>query len=280
MTDLASLRRAYAHDVLALAGVASPALEQAYAAVPREAYVGPGPWKLYGASGQIDTPDTNPAHLYANVLVALVPEKRINNGEPSGHAMWLAAADPKPGEHVVHIGVGTGYYTAILAELVGPTGQNPAGQVTAIEYDAHLAKRAEHNLAAYRHVTIIHADGITWPFAPADVIYVNAGVTRPADHWLDRLKDGGRLVLPLTASGPHPVGAVFCFTRHGDAFAARYVSPTAFIPCEGLRDEGDGDALAAAFAKGGARQVTRLVRGAAPPEDQCWLRGNGWSLCF
>ena len=48
--------------------------------------------------------------------------------------MWLAAADPKPGDHVVHIGIGTGYYTAILAELVGPT-----GRVTAIEYDASLA---------------------------------------------------------------------------------------------------------------------------------------------
>ncbi|RYD87743.1 MAG: methyltransferase domain-containing protein [Sphingomonadales bacterium] len=275
MTDLATLRRTYARNVLATAGVTSPALERAYATVAREAYVGPGPWTLYSARGQVDTADASPAHLYANVLVALLPEKRINNGEPSGHAMWLAAANPKPGDHVVHIGVGTGYYTAILAELVGPT-----GQVTAIEYDAHLAKRAEHNLAAYRHVTIVHADGVIWPFAPADVIYVNAGVTRPADLWLDRLKDGGRLVLPLTASGQHPPGAVFCFTRHGDAFAARYVSPTAFIPCEGLRDEGDGDALAEAFAKGGAQQVTRLVRGAAPPERQCWLRGNGWSLCY
>jgi protein-L-isoaspartate(D-aspartate) O-methyltransferase len=274
MTDLAALRRAYAREILALVGVKSPALERAYAAVPREAYVGPGPWTLYGAGGQIDTADANPAHLYANVLVSLLPEKRINNGEPSGHAMWLAAADPKPAEHVVHIGVGTGYYTAILAELVGPS-----GQVTAIEYDAQLAKRAEHNLAAYRHVTIIHADGVSWPFAPADVVYVNAGVTRPASNWLDRLKDGGRLVLPLTASGDHPAGAVFCFTRHGDAFSARYVSRTAFIPCEGLREEGDGDALAAAFARGGAETVTCLVRGPPPPEEQCWLRGDGWSLC-
>lgn len=274
MTDLATLRHAYAREVLGLAGVKSPALEQAYATVPREAYVGPGPWTLYGASGQIDTANADPAHLYANVLVSLLPEKRINNGEPSGHAMWLAAADPKLGEHVVHIGVGTGYYTAILAELVGPS-----GQVTAIEYDAHLAKRAEHNLAAYRHVTIVHADGVTWPFAPADVIYVNAGVTRPAGNWLDRLKDGGRLVLPLTASGDHPPGAVFCFTRRGDDFHARYVSRTAFIPCEGLRDDADGDVLAAAFARGGAETVTRLVRGTPPPGAPCWLQGDGWSLC-
>jgi protein-L-isoaspartate(D-aspartate) O-methyltransferase len=30
---------------------------------------------------------------------------------------------------------------------------------------------------------------------PADVIYVNAGVTQPVESWLDRLKDGGRMIL-------------------------------------------------------------------------------------
>ena len=108
---------------------------------------------------------------------------------------------------------------------------------------------------------MIHGDGTTLPFDFADVIYVNAGVTRPADHWLDRLKHGGRLVLPLTASGEAPAGAVFCFTRHGEEFCARMVSPTAFIPCEGMRDQESGEALAAAFAKGGVERVARLVRG-------------------
>ena len=34
----------------------------------------------------------------------------------------IAAAAPRPGEHVVHVGAGVGYFTAILAELVGATG--------------------------------------------------------------------------------------------------------------------------------------------------------------
>ena len=38
------------------------------------------------------------------------------------HAALIAAAAPQPGEHVLHIGVGVGYYTTILAELVGATG--------------------------------------------------------------------------------------------------------------------------------------------------------------
>src|ERR1700680_2456556 len=93
-----------------------------------------------------------------------------------------------------HIGVGVGYYTAILAELVGAT-----GRVTAIEYDAELAARATANLAQTPHVRVVHGDGTRIAFEPVDVIYVNAGATRPADAWLDRLKEGGRLILPLTA---------------------------------------------------------------------------------
>jgi tRNA A58 N-methylase Trm61 len=47
------------------------------------------------------------------------------------------------GEHVLHLGCGTGYYTAIAAELVGPT-----GKVTAIEIDAALAQKARAALPA------------------------------------------------------------------------------------------------------------------------------------
>src|SRR5215813_13951338 len=50
-----------------------------------------------------------------------------------------------------------------------------------------------------RKVRVLQGDGAQIAFDPADVIYVNAGATRPADIWLDRLNDGGRLVLPLTS---------------------------------------------------------------------------------
>ena len=109
---------------------------------------------------------------------------------------------------------GVGYYTAILAELGGAT-----GRVTAIEYDAELAARATANLAQTPHVRVVHGDGTRIAFEPADVIYVNAGATRPADAWLDRLKEGGRLILPLTADAFPNLdvrrGAVFRIERHG-----------------------------------------------------------------
>ncbi|MCI0363090.1 MAG: hypothetical protein L0219_04365 [Phycisphaerales bacterium] len=46
---------------------------------------------------------------YQDALFALVPEKSINNGSPSLYARLLAALDTKPGDHVLHIGAGTGY---------------------------------------------------------------------------------------------------------------------------------------------------------------------------
>jgi hypothetical protein len=52
-----------------------------------------------------------------DVVVALVPEKAINNGQPSLHARCLALLDPLPGESVIHIGSGTGYVDALGAEL-------------------------------------------------------------------------------------------------------------------------------------------------------------------
>ncbi len=277
-SDAADIRRDYARNILERAGVTSPRLEDAFAAIPREDFVGPGPWSLFSFSGYRRTEDADPKHLYDDVLVALVPKKRINNGQPSGHAIWLNAADPRPGDHVVHVGAGTGYYTAMLAHLIGVQ-----GRITAIEYDANLAAKARENLKPYPNVTVLQGDGTTLPFNPADVIYVNAGVTRPAESWLDGLKEGGRLVLPLTASsgpGQIPPGVVFRFERRETDFLATVVSPTAFIPCEGLRETEHGEALAKAFADGDVHRVTRLVRGGDWPDDQVWLRGPGWTLLY
>jgi protein-L-isoaspartate(D-aspartate) O-methyltransferase len=128
-------------------------------------------------------------------IFAILPERHLNNGAPSLHAKLISEASIKEGDHVVHVGPGTGYYTAIMAHLACPS-----GRVTAIEFDPALAERARQNLASLRNVSVAQGDGAAVPFDAADVIYVNAGATHPADAWLDGLKEGGRLVLPLTAS--------------------------------------------------------------------------------
>jgi Protein-L-isoaspartate(D-aspartate) O-methyltransferase (PCMT) len=85
--------------------------------------------------------------------------------------------------------------TAIMACLVGPS-----GKVTGIELDASVAARAKENPSSYPNVLIVNGDGTSVPFDAADVIYINAGVTRPVVSWLERLTDRGLLILPMTAN--------------------------------------------------------------------------------
>ncbi|MGB6561545.1 MAG: hypothetical protein WBE69_02940 [Candidatus Binataceae bacterium] len=171
------------------------------------------------------------------------------------------------------------YYTAILAELVGG-----AGRVTAIEFDPALAARAAANFAQAAQVRVVTGDRTRIPFDPADVVYVNAGATRAADCWLDGLREGGRLVLPLTAGGfpptERPRGAVFRIERRGEEFLARRISGVVIFPCEGARDEASEQALAAAFDEGGVERVTRLYRRDDLAEEDCWLRAPGWCLAY
>ncbi|WP_245452890.1 methyltransferase domain-containing protein [Bradyrhizobium sp. C9] len=248
-------------------------------------FVGPGPWlMLRWGRDYAPTPDADPVYLYTNDLVALLPERRLNNGQPSLHAYLMHHAAPASGEHVVHIGTGTGYYTALLAHLAGP-----AGRVTGIEYDPELAARARANLAPYPNVEIIAGDGTRASFDPADVIYVNAGCTQPAARWLDGLADGGRLILPLTSDegfkggAPEQIarsGAVFRVRREGVQYQATWISPVAIIPCDGGREEASEKVLAEAFARGGWQRVTRLYRDAEIPDERCWLRGDAWCLAY
>jgi protein-L-isoaspartate(D-aspartate) O-methyltransferase len=272
--ELAIVRRAYAKQVTMRYNTAHPRVEAAFAAVRREAFLGPGPWPLLRSHPYVTTPDDDPVYLYQDLLVGLVPERRLNNGEPSGHAMLMAQADPRPGEHVVHIGAAVGYYTAILAHMVGGS-----GRVTAIEYDLSLAARLAANFAGQPNVRTVQGDGTKIDFDPAEVIYVNAGATRPADIWLDRLKDGGRMILALTRD-KDTVGAWFRIERRCEEFFAKGFSTAGLFPCEGARDADSERALVAALDKGGWDRVTRLYRRDDMPAEQCWLKGPDWCLVY
>jgi protein-L-isoaspartate(D-aspartate) O-methyltransferase len=282
--ELGLVRRGYAREIMATAGIPDARVETAFAEVRREDFLDPGPWLVIGDRGDyVPTPSADPAFLYLDHVIGILPQRHINNGQPSLHALLLAYAGLQAGEHVVHIGAGTGYYTAIMAHLVGSS-----GRVTAIELDSGLAARARGNLSSYPNVRVACGNGAVVPFDAADVIYVNAGATRPAEAWLDGLAEGGRLILPLTTNRgfvrndpPVPIerrGAVFRIERRSFEFLARWISAVAIFPCEGARDPLSEAALAEAFEKGGWRQVTRLCRGNDTPADRCWLRAPGWCL--
>ena len=183
----------------------------------------------------------------------------------------LAACAPKAGEVVIHVGAGTGYYTAILARLV-----DSGGHVHAFEINPDLAGRSARNLAGYGNVTVHAASALEAQLPPASVIYVCAGATHIPTIWLDALTVGGRLILPLTTSdGP---GFMLLVTRRSAAtYEARHVSTAYFIGCVGGRDETQSQILRSALRAQSPKAIRSLRRGEAPDET-AWCTGNGWWL--
>jgi len=267
-----SARRLFAEELCSLNGITSPDIFAAFASVPRERFVGPGPWVIqsHGKSGF--TQDADPAHVYRDALIVLDETKRLNNGQPSLWAIHLGLLFIRSGDEILHLGCGTGYYTAILAELTGPH-----GKVTAIEVDEGLATRARVALQPWSQVTVIHADGSRGPFQPADAIVISAGATHPLATWLAAVKPAGKLLFPLTSTrGP---GTMAHLTRvSADRFAAALRGSVFFVDFEGARDPAVSKELAHALRRDEGTSVRSLRCDVHMKDDSCWLHGNGW--CF
>ena len=173
---------------------------------------------------------------------------------------------------MLHVGCGVGYYTAVVAETVGEH-----GHVTGVEIDADLAARAGANLAYLKHVSVIAGDGAALHLGPFDAIFINAGATEPKRVWLDALRDGGRLLLPLTASvsaeeiNTLGFGMMLKVTRHREGYAAGFFSEVGIFPCIGARDEAAQRRLQEAFASGNWESVRSLRRDIHQETSTCWL---------
>jgi protein-L-isoaspartate(D-aspartate) O-methyltransferase len=252
----------------------------AFATVPRERFFGPGPWRILSPVAMPEywtTEDADPRHLYHDVLIAIDEARGLNNGQPSLWARMYDHLKLSRGDHVVHIGAGTGYYSAILADIVGRT-----GRVTAIEIDPMLAVRAKENLAAaWPQATVVAADGFLFQLdRPADAIVVNAGVTHFSPVWFDALAaDNGRLLVPLTNA--ERWGGFLMITRQaGDScrYPARFIGRVGIIPCVGGRDSAAEERLSAALARGDFTAIQSLRRAPEEPDHTCWLAGDGWWL--
>ena len=277
-------RRRYAEELQFTARVTAPAVVEAFAAVPRERFLGPGPWRVLSPMAMAEywtTGDADPRHLYHDVLVAIDEARRLNNGQPSLWARMYDQLELQRGAEIVHVGAGTGYYSAILAEIVGR-----GGRVTAIELDPVLAERARRNLAGgWPQAGVVNADGFAYrPERPADAIVVNAGVTHFPPGWLDGLAaENGRLLVPLTGPERSRGGCFILVTRTGRdsiRYAARFAGRVGIIPCVGGRDSAAEARLEAAFARarGDYSAIRSLRRAPEEPDETCWLAGEGWWL--
>jgi protein-L-isoaspartate(D-aspartate) O-methyltransferase len=277
MSDLIEqARHRYAEELRFTARVSSPAVVGAFATVPREFFVGPGPWRVKSPMNMAEywtTEDADPRHVYHDVLIALDEARSINNGQPSLWAYLFDQIGIAPGEHVLHLGGGTGYYTGIAAELVGSS-----GKVTAIEIDMMLAEKARAALAPWPNVTVVNADGAGISFDPADVIFASAGATHPLPAWLDALKAGGRLLFPMTTLRDGPGAMILVTHRADNEFAARFVCRAGFIPFTGARDPDLMRRLGFAFGVDRGAGVKSLRRDDHTEDHTCWLHGWGWCL--
>ena len=234
--SVAELRAFYAKEMASASGSSDPRIEQIFNLVRREAFMPPGPWRVLVGDNYVETLSADPRYLYQNNLIALDPEKGINNGEPFFHARWIGAVAPKAGETVAHIGAGTGYYSAILSMLVLPN-----GVITAYEVDEKLAALARRNLARFENVTVVLGNAVSVPIPISDIIYVNAGVVAPPGHWLDALRPDARMIFPWRPTPQTALAALV--TRTASGFEFKPLMPAWFIPCLGASETSATDIL-------------------------------------
>jgi protein-L-isoaspartate(D-aspartate) O-methyltransferase len=269
---LKQARRAFAEELRAVAHVVDDRVVDAFAAVPRERFVGPGPWRIFNADGYWSTPDADPRHLYHNVLVALDESRGLNTGQPSLWAYHFDRVSVHTGDRVLQIGTGSGYFTAILAELVGGT-----GRVLGFEVDGPLADAAAKNLAPWPQASVRKIAGAPEIEGYWDVVVAFAGATAPPAAWIESLAPAGRALIPLT--NEQRWGFSLRVDRRAGGLAARSAGNIGIFHAHGLRNPAEAAALGQVLNDlAGLAALKSLRRDRHDKDESCWLHGAGWCL--
>ena len=155
-----------------------------------------------------------------------IAEKQTTS-QPYMIAAMIQAAEIKPEDRILEIGAGSGYQTALLAEL--------ASQVFAVERYASLAETAQKTLErlGYRNAKIVTGDGSLGlaEAAPFDAIIVSAAAPRIPQALTDQLAVGGRLLVPIGDSEQQVLQLI---QRHADGTtSARTLEGCRFVPLIG-----------------------------------------------
>lgn len=174
-------------------------IEAAFAAAPREWFLPPAARLRAGVDG--------PIHIgHAQTC-----------SQPRTVSEMLRLLDPRPGLRVLDVGSGSGWTTALLAELVGP-----AGEVRGVELEPDLATWGSENLARgqwpWASITTAEPGVIGDPaHGPYDRILVSADAREIPTDLLEQLSDDARLVLPVRGTMTLVVrtAAADTVTEHG-----------------------------------------------------------------
>jgi protein-L-isoaspartate(D-aspartate) O-methyltransferase len=222
MNDTSALHQALVDKMKQMGFIRTPSVEAAFRAVPRHLFL----------------PNVSAKKAYQDDAIVT---KWLDNGQPISSssqptlmAIMLEQLDLKVGDRILEIGAGTGYNAALMAHIVGKT-----GEVIALDIDKDIVDNACENLelAGFQQVKVICTDGgFGYPnAAPYDRIILTVGAWDIIPAWQEQLKPNGRLLLPLTIKEDVEITVAF-------DLADGYLVSTSINPCGFMK-------LRGAFAK-------------------------------
>lgn len=196
-------------DQLCRRGITDERLLDAMRRVPRHEFLSQEQWR----------------YAYSDHPV-IIPEHQTTS-QPYMIAAMIQASEVGPWHRVLEVGAGSGYQTALLADL--------AAQVVAVERYSSLAQTAQARLQrlGYHNAVLVTGDGtLGWsPAAPFDRIIVSAAAPRVPPVLLEQLAQSGRLVIPI--GGAHQQ-VLQLFRKHSDGRVSRILlEGCRFVPLIG-----------------------------------------------
>jgi protein-L-isoaspartate(D-aspartate) O-methyltransferase len=218
MSDFTILRERMVDRQIAARGLDDPKLLAAFRAVPREEFISPD----YADYAYQDSP--------------LPIESGQTISQPYIVALTIDAAGIGPSDKVLEVGAGSGYAAAVIGQI--------ANRVIAVERHPELVSLAQDRMRrlGYENVRIVEGDGtLGWPDeAPFDVIVAAASGSHVPKSWIEQLKAGGRIVMPI--GDPGSVQSLVKVTKREDGTLEREdLGGVRFVPLigkEGFRDSG------------------------------------------
>lgn len=205
MTDPLASRQRMVESQLSARGISDRRVLDAMLRVPRHAFV-PEPYRA-------EAYDDHPLPIGDNQTIS----------QPYVVAIMLESLQLIPTDTVLEVGSGSGYVTALLAEL--------AARVFSIERHPDLAENARQTIAAlgYKNVQIFTGDGTRGlpVHAPFDAILVSAAAVEAPSSLLSQLRDGGRMIVPVGSSDSQQLQ--FIRMLNGQAVVSQR-DPVRFVP--------------------------------------------------
>lgn len=205
MPDFAAARELMVYTQLRARGISDPGVLAAMSRVPREQFVS----------------ESFRAEAYEDHPLPIADGQTIS--QPYIVAVMLASLQLTKRDKVLEVGTGSGYATALLAEL--------AGEVSSIERHPALADSARRTLAAlgYANLQVLTGDGSLGlsPAAPFSAILVSAAAPEIPSPLLTQLAEGGRMIIPVGREDAQQLQLISMVSGHA-VISPR--EPVRFVP--------------------------------------------------